>query len=96
MEYTDILIQPIVTEKSTEIKDTHNQVVFLVNKSANKIEVKQAVEKAFDVQVVNVNIAKQKPRMRKRFGRTMGSKPGYKKAFIRLAPGDKIEYFEGV
>ena len=96
MDYTDILIQPVVTEKSTELKDAHNQVVFLVHDRANKIEVKQAVEKAFDVQVVGVNITKRKPRIRKRFGRTMGSKAGYKKAFIRLAPGDKIEYFEGV
>jgi large subunit ribosomal protein L23 len=96
MDYTDILIQPIVTEKSTEMKDAHNQVTFLVSKSANKIEVKQAVEKAFDVAVDNVNISSQKPRLRKRFGRTMGTKPGYKKAIIRLAPGDKIEYFEGV
>ena len=96
MDYTEILIQPIVTEKSTELKDAHNQVVFLVHNAANKIEVKQAVEKAFDVEVVGVNIAKRKPKLRKRFGRTMGSKPGYRKAFIRLAPGDKIEYFEGV
>lgn len=96
MDYTDIISKPIVTEKSTELKDAHNQVVFMVHSAANKIEVKRAVEQAFGVNVVNVNMAKQKPRLRKRFGRTMGTKPGYKKAFIRLAPGDKIEYFEGV
>ena len=96
MDYTDILIKPVVTEKSTELKDAQEQVVFLVHTWANKIEVKQAVEKAFDVDVVNVNISKHKPRLRKRFGRTMGSQAGYKKAYIRLAPGDKIEYFEGV
>ncbi len=96
MDYTDIILRPVVTEKSTEIKDKHNQIVFLVKKSANKIAVKNAVEKAFDVQVVNVNMANKKPRLRKRFGRTVGSKSGYKKAYIRLAPGDKIEYFEGV
>jgi large subunit ribosomal protein L23 len=96
MDYTDIILRPVVTEKSTEIKDEYNQIVFLVKKSANKIEVKNAVEKAFDVQVLNVNMANKKPRLRKRFGRTMGTKSGYKKAYIRLAPGDKIEYVEGV
>ncbi len=96
MDYTDILKKPVVTEKSTDLKEAQGQVVFLVHNWANKIEVKEAVEKAFDVEVVNVNISKQKPRLRKRFGRTMGSKAGYKKAYIRLAPGEKIEYFEGV
>jgi len=96
MEYTEILKKPVVTEKSTDLKEAQGQVVFLVHNWANKIEVKEAVEKAFDVEVVNVNISKHKPRLRKRFGRTMGSKAGYKKAYIRLAPGEKIEYFEGV
>ena len=96
MDYTDVLIKPIVTEKSTALKDEHNQVVFQVHRAASKIEVQQAVEKAFDVRVAKVNIVRNKPRVRKRFGRTMGSKAGYKKAYIRLAAGDKIEYFEGV
>ncbi len=96
MDYTQVLIRPVVTEKTTALKDEANQVVFQVAGSANKIEVKKAVEEAFQVRVLSVNVVRNKPRARKRFGRSMGTVPGYKKAYIQIAPGDKIDYFEGV
>jgi large subunit ribosomal protein L23 len=96
MDYTQVLIRPVVTEKTTALKDEANQVVFQVASGANKIEVKRAVEEAFQVRVLSVNVVKSKPRAKKRFGRSMGTIAGYKKAYIQIAPGDKIDYFEGV
>lgn len=96
MDYTQILRKPLVSEKATRAKDEANKVLFYVAKEANKIEIKKAVEEAFDVQVEAVNVVKRGPEKRKRFGRIMGQKSGYKKAYISLAPGEKIEFFEGV
>lgn len=99
MDYTQILIKPLISEKGTFLKEEVNQVAFFVNKNANKLMVKKAVEAAFAVSVEAVNIVVKKPlarvfsRGRKRqYGRT----PGYKKAYVTLAPGSKIEFFEGV
>ena len=96
MDYTEILQKPLVTEKTTVLKNEQNQVVFQVHPAANKLQVAKAVEEAFDVRVAKVNMVTKKPRERKRFGRIMGKKAGLKKAYISLVPGDKIEYFEGV
>lgn len=96
MDYAKILIKPIITEKTTFIKDQANQVAFVVHKSANKIEIKKAVEKAFNVKVEDVRIVNKKPRLRKRFGRVVGKVSGFKKAYVQLAPGEKIDFFEGV
>jgi large subunit ribosomal protein L23 len=96
MDYTQILRKPVVTEKSTDLKDEYNQVAFFVADKANKIEIKRAVEEAFQVNVLGVKIVRVKPRLKKRFGRVLGRKTGYKKAYIQLSPEDKINYFEGV
>lgn len=96
MNYTKILKKPLITEKSTVLKDTNNQVAFYVDEKSNKIEIKKAVEEAFKVNVRSVNVVKQKPRIKKRFGRNIGKKSGFKKAYIQLEAGDKIDYFEGV
>ncbi len=96
MDYTQVLIKPLISEKATWAKETANQVVFFVHPKANKIEIKQAVEKAFDVFVQNVNVVRRKPLQRTRFGRARGRISGYKKAYVTLAPGNKIEFFEGV
>ncbi len=96
MDYTQILIKPLISEKATYAKDTANQVVFFIHPKANKIEVKQAVEKAFDVTVETVNIVRRRPLQRTRMGRVTGRISGYKKAYVTLAPGSKIEFFEGV
>ncbi|TVM08284.1 50S ribosomal protein L23, partial [Oceanidesulfovibrio indonesiensis] len=77
-------------------KEFANQVVFYVHPRANKIEIKKAVEQAFDVKVEGVNVVRKRPSARTRFGRTVGKQSGHKKAYVTLAPGEKIEFFEGV
>ncbi|MBO4300121.1 MAG: 50S ribosomal protein L23 [Desulfovibrio sp.] len=96
MEITAVLLKPLMTEKVTYVRDSSRQVVFLVHTGANKLEIKQAVEKAFDVKVEAVNVVRRAPRNRERQGRVVGRKPGWKKAYITLRQGDKIEFFEGV
>ncbi len=96
MDLTKVLIKPVITEKATALKDAENKVVFTVHPSANKVMVKEAVESLFNVGVEYVNVVRVRPRARKRFGRVAGREPGYKKAYVTLAPGDKIEFFEGV
>ncbi len=96
MNLCDVLIKPILTEKTTMLKDAARQVAFLVDPRANQLEVEKAVEKAFDVKVEKVNIVRRRPRRRFRQGRIAGQTSGWKKAYVMLAPGDKIEFFEGV
>lgn len=99
MDYTQILIKPLISEKGTYLKEEVNQVAFFVRKDANKIQIKKAVEDAFDVKVEAVNVVVKKPqaKMVTRGRRRQASQlPGYKKAYVTLAPGSKIEFFEGV
>jgi large subunit ribosomal protein L23 len=96
MESTQVLLRPLISEKSTGLKELGNQVAFFVHADANKIEVQQAVENVFGVKVSAVNIINYRPRTRKKFGRVVGKISGYKKAYVSLAPGDKIDFFEGV
>lgn len=89
----DIIIRPIITEKSMHLTDEHNTVTFVVAKNANKTEVKLAVEELFKVKVdrVNtINVMAKKARM----GEHQGFKSGYKKAIIKLAEGHSIDIFE--
>lgn len=95
MHVYEILRRPVVTEKSGSLSD-QGQYVFEVDRRANKALVKQAVEKAFDVSVTNVNIMVMKPKLG-RFGRrAVIKKSAWKKAIVTVAPGDRIEFFEGV
>ena len=96
MEITSVLLKPLLTEKTTLIKDEAQQVAFMVHTLANKLEIKQAVEKAFDVKVEAVNVVRRAPLNRERQGRVVGRKAGWKKAYVTLRQGDKIEFFEGV
>ena len=96
MEITSVLLKPLLTEKTTMLKDEAQQVAFMVHTLANKLEIKQAVEKAFDVKVEAVNVVRRAPMNRERQGRVVGRKPGWKKAYVTLRQGDKIEFFEGV
>lgn len=93
-EYTDIIIKPVVTEKSMNLL-ADNTYTFIVDKKANKTEVKNAIEKLFDVRVEKVNTMniKGKP---KRVGRFEGKKPNRKKAVVTLKPGHKIPLFDGM
>ena len=96
MESANVLLKPLLTEKTTILKDEAQQVAFLVHTRANKLEIKQAVEKAFDVKVEAVNVVRRASSSRERQGRVVGRKPGWKKAYVTLRQGDKIEFFEGV
>ena len=94
MEARDIIIKPVVTEKSIGLME-HNKYVFKVALSANKIEIKKAVEEIFIVKVVDVNTVRVKGK-EKRMGRSVGRTSDYKKAIVQLAEGDSIEIFEGL
>ncbi|HEX4299919.1 MAG TPA: 50S ribosomal protein L23 [Gammaproteobacteria bacterium] len=84
-----VLLGPHVSEKSARVGDKHNQVVFRVRKDADKIEVRQAVEKLFEVKVADVQIVNVKGKD-KRFGARLGRRGDWKKAYVRLAPGSEI------
>lgn len=87
-----IIKRPLITEKSSSLAQTGPVVLFEVALGSNKIEIKQAVEKAFSVKVINVNtvlIAGKK----KRVGRTFGQRSNFKKAYVTLAEGSKIDFF---
>ena len=96
MDYTKILLKPVISEKATSAKEAANAVTFLVHVDANKIEIKKAVEAAFGVSVESVNVVKKRPMPRQKMGRVVGRLSGYKKAYVKLSPGEKIEFFEGV
>lgn len=91
-----IIVRPLITEKSTWMKDANREVCFEVHPQANKIEIKQATEKLFKVKVERVRVQSMKGKMR-RVGRSEGRKKNWKKAYIKLKEGEKmIEYFEAV
>ena len=95
MDYTKILLRPVVTEKATALREG-SVYAFFVDPKANKIEIGKAVEEAFKVKVANVNLVTVKSRPRVRQGRVKGRIAGYRKAYVTLAPDNKIEFFEGV
>ncbi|HSL82242.1 MAG TPA: 50S ribosomal protein L23 [Thermoanaerobaculia bacterium] len=96
MRIQDVIRRPLITEKSTELRDSRNIVAFEVAPGANKIEIKRAIEKQFQRKVVEVRVAKQHGKTRRQ-GRFVGRRPDWKKAYVRLAEGEKpIEFFEGV
>ena len=86
-----VLLAPVISEKSTYVADKHNQVIFRVTSSATKPEVKAAVEAMFKVQVKSVQIANVGGKQ-KRFGRFMGRRRNWKKAYVRLAAGQEINF----
>jgi len=94
----NVLIRPLITEKSSYQSGSLNQYSFVVDGKATKTMVKDAVETLFDVDVVRVNIinAPAKRGRRPRSRRLLVRRPGYKKAIITLAEGETLEIFEGV
>ncbi len=89
-----IIKKPMITEKSTRQKEA-NQIAFIVDPKASKIEIRQAVEKLFKVKVLAVQTMHMVGK-RKRMGRFSGWKADWKKAIVTLREGDRIEFFEGV
>lgn len=94
MNEYDVILRPIITEKSTLLKENGNQYVFEVHRDANKIEIKKAVEKLFKVKVLSVQIIMMEGK-KKRLGRFFGKRSDWKKAIVKLSPKDKIPIFEG-
>jgi large subunit ribosomal protein L23 len=95
MEPQHVIRRPLITEKSTRMKEGSNTICFEVARTANKIEVRRAVEKLFGVKVADVRVANRQGKW-KRMGRFLGQRKAWKKAYVRLAPDQKIEFFEGV
>ena len=93
MEARDILIRPIVTEKSTALME-QGKYTFRVPLAATKIQIRQAVEQIFKVKVQAVNTMRYEGKL-KRMGRTQGRRIDWKKAVVTLKPGEAIELFEG-
>ena len=88
-----VLVAPVVSEKSYSLI-TENKYSFRVHEKAHKTQVRQAVEQLFDVKVEAVNIVKVQAKPKRR-GVSKGTRPGWKKAIVKLREGDKIEIFEG-
>ncbi len=96
MRIQEVIRRPLITEKSTLLKDEHNTFAFEVDTRANKIDVKRAVEAQFKVKVADVRVSSVHGKVRRQ-GRHVGRRPDWKKAYVRLAEGEKtIEFFEGV
>ena len=93
MDARDILVRPLITERTTQLM-AEGKYVFVVAKAANKIEIAKAVAEVFKVKVAKVNTVNVIGKT-KRMGRTQGKRPDYKKAIVKLAPGETIEFFEG-
>ncbi len=92
----NVLIRPLITEKQTELTESHNKYGFVVNVNANKIEIAKALKSKFDVDVVAVNTVRYKGKRKTQFtkkGRFTGRTPKYKKAIITLKEGQTIDLF---
>ncbi len=90
----DVIQAPLISEKGTALAESANQYLFKVRPEANKIEVKRAVESLFKVKVTHVRIARYLGKVR-RIGRSLGRRSDWKKAFVTLKEGDKIDFFGG-
>jgi large subunit ribosomal protein L23 len=89
----DIIFEPIVSEKSYDLIEDTNTYTFVVDRRANKTEIKQAVASIFDVTVLSVNTMNRKGKL-KRTGYVLGRRKDTKRALVKLADGDKIDIFE--
>jgi len=91
-----IIIRPVISEKSYNLIETENQYTFQVDKRANKNQIKRAIEEAFDVRVYKVNTANVKSKPKRQGLMRRGRTATWKKAVVRLAEGERIDLFEGV
>ncbi len=91
----DIIIRPLITEKTSIQKEDHNQVSFEVDRRANRVEIRRAIENIFNVRVAGVRTMQVKGKVKQR-GRVVGKRRDWKKAIVNLVPGERIDFFEGV
>jgi large subunit ribosomal protein L23 len=94
-DHHDIIVKPLLTEKSTLLRESLNKVSFEVRKDANKIEIKRAVEEILKVKVDSVNVIRIEGK-KKRLGKFEGKRNNWKKAIVTLKPGEKLNLFEGL
>ncbi|MCD6224477.1 MAG: 50S ribosomal protein L23 [Deltaproteobacteria bacterium] len=90
-----IIKRPLVTEKTVLLKEESNQFSFEVDRAANRIEIRRAVEQIFKVKVASVKTIQVKGKTKQK-GKIIGKRKDWKKAIVRLLPGERIEFFEGV
>ena len=95
MRIQDVIRRPLITEKAGLMREAMNVMAFEVDGRANKIEIRRAVETQFKVKVAEVRVANMHGKLRRQ-GRFAGRRADWKKAFVRLAPGEKaVDFFEG-
>jgi len=94
MIHYDIIIRPLITEKTNTQKEASNQLSFEVDRRANRIDIRKAVESIFKVKVAGVRTMQVKGKPKRR-GRIIGKQKGWKKAIVTLMPGERIDFFEG-
>ncbi len=95
MNLTDVIRRPLITERTSIMREDGRTIAFEVAVNANKIEIRRAVEKLWNVNVLKVRTAIVRGK-EKRMGRFVGQRSNWKKALVTLAPGQNIEFFEGV
>jgi len=94
MNQFDLIIRPLVTEKSTYLREQENKVCFVVKASANRIEIKSAIEATLNVKVKKVGVLNMRGKT-KRLNRFVGKRADWKKAIVTLEKGEKVDFFEG-
>ena len=93
MNIYDVIKKPLISEKTTTEKDDKNVVAFVVNSSANKIEIRNAVKTLFNVEVDSVNTVNVAGKV-KRAGKHLGKRSNWKKAYVTLKKGSNVDFFE--
>ena len=97
MKSREIILRPIITEKTTLMQERENTICFEVDRRANKIQVRNAVEELFDVRVSGVRIVNRKGKPQNRYGRVVSHRKMFRKAYVKLADGEKTpEFFEAI
>jgi large subunit ribosomal protein L23 len=91
----EIIKRPLITEKTSIQKEMYNQLTFEVDRRANRIEIKRAIETVFNVRVSDVKTLQVTGKVKQR-GRITGKRRDWKKAIVKLMPGERIDFFEGV
>jgi len=91
----DLIKRPLITEKTNIQKESYNQISFEIDRNANRVEVKKAIENIFNVKVASVRTLQVKGKIKRR-GRILGKRKDWKKAIVKLMPGERIDFFEGV
>jgi len=91
----DIIKRPLLTEKTNIQKELYHQVTFEVDRRVNSVQIKRAIENVFNVRVAGVRTMQVKGKVKRR-GRILGKRKDWKKAIVKLMPGERIDFFEGV